>query len=139
VKDWQGWAKAFDGLSTMAKDAAAVSKSWYTKVVEFQTVIQTQLDLFDGGVTPVLYMSSALRDNADNNLKELIAASDKVLQDSTGVLKKMDASEKKKKMAMVMEEVMELRDARKYAKQYFKRSPRRQDLASTGIEYLLKN
>merc|ERR1712113_588566 len=44
VKDFNSWADSFTVLSTMAKQASTVSKSWYIKIVDFKNTIQATLD-----------------------------------------------------------------------------------------------
>jgi len=73
VEDFTGWAKAFDGLSAMAGKAAAVSKDWYFKIVDYKTAIQSTLELIDGGIETVLFESKDLRDMVDENLSVLIS------------------------------------------------------------------
>jgi len=92
VKDFTDWSETFSTLSMMAGQASAVSKEWYTKVVDFKNVIEAQYNLISG-TADVLYLDHSLRQEISNQLNTLITECDKIIADTTGRLEAQDESQ----------------------------------------------
>jgi len=85
VRDFTAWSETFDTLSVMAGQASAVSKKWYSKVVDFKNVIQSQYNLISG-TQDVLYLDHSMRQMISDELNTLITECDKIIEDTTGRL-----------------------------------------------------